>query len=379
MGRMSPILLTVVETEGDPRTPSALIMRDDHGQEYRVALTNGAARAARPEPTPAQLAMAVSTLSVREIQSALRAGRTRQELADEFGVDPDRVARFEGPILAERAFVAQKAREVALRRADGPVALEQIVGARISDLGDDAGSLEWDAWRREDGRWTVTATWVTLGTDVGDETWASAQWIFDHVGLTIVPADDMATALVAPPTTPAAASPAVAPPAGGDPYTSNPTDDLTAIARAVREETSTEAAAPETARGSWTPVVVTGGKAEPAPTAPVPSAEQHQPDVPSALRDEVTAATEDGSVDDVASGPSGAPLTSVPEEVDWVDDTVDGVDEPADDVIADITDTQPVTTFISGERSRPTSTKRRSVPSWDEILFGSSPTTREPE
>lgn len=385
MGRMSPIQLTVVGTEGDPRSPSALIMRDENGQEYRVALTNGAARAARSEQSPAQLAMAVTTLSVRDIQAALRAGRTRTDLADEFGVDPERVARFEGPILAERAFVAQKARGVRLRRSDGPTELESVVVARITERGDDAGSLEWDAWRREDGRWTVTATWVTLGSDVGDESWASAEWIFDQVGLTIVPADDTATQLVAPaPSAPSAPTPA-AHPAGGDPYTSSPTDDLTAIARAVREETPAEPAEQDVpTRASWTPVVVTGGRAESPAPSPVTTA---HPDVPAALRDDTPgdadAPDEDVVENDNIPRPAVAPTStgeSQDDVVDWTDDRFDGVDDPAaDDAIADITDTQPVTTFVSGERSRPTASKRRSVPSWDEILFGSSPTTRDQE
>ena len=382
---MSPIQLTVVETEGDPRSPSALIMRDENGQEYRVALTNGAARAPRSDQAPAQLAMAVTTLSVRDIQAALRAGRTRNDLADEFGVDPERVARFEGPILAERAFVAQKARGVRLRRTDGPTDLESVVAARLTERGDDAGSLEWDAWRREDGRWTVTATWVTLGSDVGDETWASAEWIFDQVGLTIVPADDSATQLMAPAPSAPATPPPAAPPAGGDPYSSSPTDDLTAIARAVREETPAEPAAPEApARGGWTPVVVTGGRADAPAPSPVTTA---QPDVPAALRDDherdTDAIADDTSEHDTTTHPAvtSATTSESPDDVvDWTDDHFDGVDEPvADDVIADITDTQPVTTFISGERSRPSASKRRSVPSWDEILFGSSPTTRDPD
>lgn len=426
MSRMSVIHLSVVGTEGDPRSPSALLMRDENGQEYRVALTNGAARTA--PAAPAQLAMAVTSLSVRDIQAAIRAGRTRQELVDEFGEDPERIARFEGPVLAERSFLAQRAKETVLRRPDGPRTLEDIVSERITAHGDDAGSLEWDAWRRDDGRWTVTATWLTLGSDLGDDTWAQAQWIFDQVGLTIVPADSAATDLVALPPTPQPTTPTASGPAGGDPYLTNPTDDLTAIARAVREEPAAPAStpAPEVTQATrpgatWTPVIVTGGRADDPASEPARSvshddddldetdhasdvasnaaadvidattASQHvmdaRPEVPAALRDD---RDDSAHRSDVAATTADEDITDT---IDWDDsyDGVDGVDDAgnadvvddvmddADEVMPDITDTQPLTTFTSGERSRAASTKRRSVPSWDEILFGSSPTTRDPQ
>ncbi len=53
-----------------------------------------------------------------------------------------------------------------------------------------ATTLDWDAWRREDGKWIVTATYSDRG---GAHT---AQWSYDHGGRNIHPLDDEARLLM---------------------------------------------------------------------------------------------------------------------------------------------------------------------------------------
>ena len=50
-----------------------------------------------------------SPLRPKEIQDRIRAGETAEEIADAAGVPIERVRRFEGPVLAERAYRAQEA------------------------------------------------------------------------------------------------------------------------------------------------------------------------------------------------------------------------------------------------------------------------------
>ncbi|NDD59227.1 MAG: DUF3071 domain-containing protein, partial [Chlamydiae bacterium] len=82
-----------------------------------------------------------------------------------------------------------------LRRPEGAQSLGDLVSERLAARGDDLASLEWDAWRRDDHRWLVEATWLALGAQIGDDTMASARWVFDPVGKS-VPHDKFVSWLV---------------------------------------------------------------------------------------------------------------------------------------------------------------------------------------
>ena len=77
-------------------------------------------------------------LRPKEIQDRIRAGETADEIADAAGIPPDRVRRFEGPVLAERQYRAQEAQRATIRgRGDsgpGP-RLGDIVAERLSGVG----------------------------------------------------------------------------------------------------------------------------------------------------------------------------------------------------------------------------------------------------
>src|SRR5580704_447805 len=85
-------------------------------------------------------------LRPKEIQDRIRAGETADEIADAAGIPPDRVRRFEGPVLAERQYRAQEAQRATIRgRGDsgpGP-RLGDIVAERLSGVGAHGDSAEW--------------------------------------------------------------------------------------------------------------------------------------------------------------------------------------------------------------------------------------------
>ena len=56
-------------------------------------------------------------LRPKEIQDRIRAGETADEIADAAGLPIERVRRFEGPVLAERAYRAQEAQRATVRSA----------------------------------------------------------------------------------------------------------------------------------------------------------------------------------------------------------------------------------------------------------------------
>src|ERR1700690_514210 len=58
-------------------------------------------------------------LRPKEIQDRIRAGETAEEIADAAGIPVERIRRFEGPVLAERAYIADQAQAASVGRAGG--------------------------------------------------------------------------------------------------------------------------------------------------------------------------------------------------------------------------------------------------------------------
>lgn len=113
--------------------------------------------APKPEPKPP----AESRLSPREIQARLRAGHTPERIARAAGVPVDRVTRFQGPVLSERALVLDAVRNATLsraRRGDSAAPLGASVTANLSAKGLTAAPDDWTAFRRADGAWVVALT-----------------------------------------------------------------------------------------------------------------------------------------------------------------------------------------------------------------------------
>jgi hypothetical protein len=102
-----------------------------------------------------------SVLRPKEIQSKIRAGASVEQIASAAGVDIERVERFAHPVLLERSRAAELATAAHPVLADGPsvlTLLETVTSALVA-RGLDPEDTSWDAWRNEDGRWTVQMGW----------------------------------------------------------------------------------------------------------------------------------------------------------------------------------------------------------------------------
>ena len=100
-------------------------------------------------------------LPPKEIQARIRGGQSVEQVAAASGVDAARVERFAHPVLLERSRAAELATAAHPVLADGPsvlTLLETVTTALIA-RGLDAEATNWDAWRNEDGRWTVQMAW----------------------------------------------------------------------------------------------------------------------------------------------------------------------------------------------------------------------------
>jgi hypothetical protein len=121
-----------------------------------------AVRGDRPVSSPPKSDTEVqNVLSPKEIQAKIRAGASVEQVASAAGVDIGRVERFAHPVLLERSRAAELATAAHPVLADGPsvlTLLETVTSALVA-RGLDPEATNWDAWRNEDGRWTVQLGW----------------------------------------------------------------------------------------------------------------------------------------------------------------------------------------------------------------------------
>jgi hypothetical protein len=137
-----------------------------------------------------------SPLRPKEIQARIRAGETAEEIADAAGIPVERVRWFEGPVLAERAYIADQAQAASVRRAGdsggpGP-RLGDIVPERLTASGAAPEDGQWDSRKRGDGNWQVTLTFPSGGR------LHVAEWVFDSRRRHVMPDDDNAARLSLP-------------------------------------------------------------------------------------------------------------------------------------------------------------------------------------
>lgn len=137
----------------------------------------------------------IENLSAREIQFRIRAGASPQELASQTGTDIERIMIFAPPVLQERAYVAQKASNTIIRKASGTGPLIDVVLAKLSPLSVDADMLNWDAIRREDGRWNISLEYPSK------DAVRKATWLYDARNSALVPSDEEARWLMGESTT----------------------------------------------------------------------------------------------------------------------------------------------------------------------------------
>lgn len=135
-------------------------------------------------------------LRPKDIQSRIRAGASVQEVAEASGMDVSKIERFAHPVLLERQRAAELATAAHPVLADGPAVetlLETITSA-LSERGLSAEATTWDAWRTDDGRWTVRMSW-TAGLS---ENFAHFRFTPGAHGGTVTAIDEAASELIDP-------------------------------------------------------------------------------------------------------------------------------------------------------------------------------------
>lgn len=294
-----------------------LLLLDDQGTEFTLDVTPALRSALRGDATRlGQLEIPMdSALRPRDIQARIRAGESPEQVAQIAHTSVDKIMPFVAPVLAEREHVAERAQRAHVRRPAGESAaagsrtLGDVISGHLRAANIDPGTVRWDAWRREDGRWTLSAAYA-VGARSG-----TGHFTYDAPGSYVVVDDDDARWLVGEATAPAA--------------TPEPADDL----RQARERRL---------------------------SAVQPAAATFEDELP--LGDDAIELVSDDEVSDVGEESGTAEIPAVPEPV---------AEEPVEEPAAEVAE-EPVVEEPPAEEParRPKRKGRASVPSWDEIMFG---------
>ncbi len=354
-----------LELVGLDQDGERLVLRGDDGLRFTLPIDE-ALRAAvrRDRPQLEQVRTEQSgTLTPREIQARIRAGETAAEIADAADVTVQHVRRFEGPVLDERAYIAEQARTAPVGRDPDAPALGDLVADRLVARGVEISTLTWDAARDRSGPWVVVARFVAA-----DEP-REARWAFDAPTKTLTAAEDEARWL--------SETELTEPPARRHLTAVRPVVFDFAQVEATTGPTPVAAPADPTAtlldelgsrRGKRQPVDLAVGPDE-APSTPTPvSTTTRTSTTASRPTPKVTAGTPKTS-----SAPS-APPTSPSESTDRT--AAPGRTSSSrtkSSSRAAKTSAPSATTGATSAAGRGRRKGRAKVPSWDEIVFGAKP------
>jgi hypothetical protein len=355
---MRPVRFVALSEDGQ-----ALVLADEVGRLLALPLDERIAGALTAEPGAAPtLGGPTSTnepppsLSPRDIQTRIRAGELAEQVARVAGVPVDRVLRYAGPVLQERAMVAQHARRTRLRSADRPKPLAEVVDGRLSQHGIDAEKISWDAFRRDDGTWRVVATWPS-----GKAT-AQAVFELDKGRQTIAPHDDMAHYLCAERPTPILGQEPVAERGGRALPTPNRTEP-------GRGGHGLPNAAGEPGRPGRDPIRAGRDALLASLDRPLGSAAGRGLESPAA------SAGPESTRPRPVSGGAAALLGGGPGSA-FDDDADQPKEVPAVPSLA-VLRPRRAPAAAAAEGSDPTQPPRKRLPSWDDVLFGTGPAARE--
>jgi hypothetical protein len=176
-----PGVMTHVRLVGPDDDGSNLLVATAEGEQFSLPVTEElralVTHAVGADGTP------VPTLPPREVQRRLRAGFTSEDLSRLSGVPVESIRRYEEPILAERAYIAELARATRVGRDPSAPILGELVMDRLASRGVRGAAISWDAWRVAGSPWRVAVAW-----DAGQGT-VRAMWTFDHLARTVFAED----------------------------------------------------------------------------------------------------------------------------------------------------------------------------------------------
>ena len=339
---------------------------------------------------PARGLGAKGTYGPRDIQTRFRQGASVEEIAEESGWEPERVRRYEWPIVAERAHIIRAAQSVKIGRrssASGTAQIPVTLSARIEEVSERYGfedaTQDWTTRQQENGQWRVEVD-IALKDSVRQNLPAQvvfpARWVYNPANQGLYASNEAAYFLmgnsedavaaaakkapveVPPARLPKAPEPAPAPLTSSESADERKLKELLERARSVRPAQVEE---PEVFvhREPAQPVQPAEPVAPAAPATPAAPAEAPKAEAPAAEAPAEVAS---------ARGPlTGAPAAHTPAAHPAPEDysehapAEEPAEAPAESAPAEAAEAP------AAEKPKSSSKKQRvSVPAWDDIIFG---------
>jgi hypothetical protein len=178
--------LTVIGVEN-----GALLVASELGERYRIAIDDVLQSRIRQSIAPQNNSKRISP---REIQGHIRAGLSADEVARLTGASAEYVERFEGPVLAERAYVVNSALKVAVQsdtltdplNEEPTSTFGEAITERLESL--NASDDRWASWKEESG-WVVKLSFTANQID------HDARWSYDPKRHALAPLNNEAVTL----------------------------------------------------------------------------------------------------------------------------------------------------------------------------------------
>ncbi|WP_371176807.1 septation protein SepH [Buchananella felis] len=161
-----------LELLGVDSTGDRLVLVNAEGERFTLEIDDSlraTVRRSRPALVPAQ----GTAMRPKEIQALLRAGATPAEVAEASGMAVEMVEKFAAPVRGEQAWAVERAQNCRVGHdADAPT-LGDLVVDRLAARAVDPSSLQWDAIRRGNEPWEVFVTFVQAAEE------REARWSVD--------------------------------------------------------------------------------------------------------------------------------------------------------------------------------------------------------
>ena len=179
-----PAELQLVGRTGDG---SAIELTDHSGAKFSLPITENL-KTALTQPRLVSVAPIDErpSFGVKEIQARLRAGESMGTISRTTDWSVEKIEKFSGPILQERAYVIETARKSYLRREASSPTLDEATSIQLSSHGVDMEAVEWNTHRNVDGTWNIVVQYPNIdGT-------AEANWNFELGNRILTAQDDSA-------------------------------------------------------------------------------------------------------------------------------------------------------------------------------------------
>jgi hypothetical protein len=168
--------MTELRLTGKSEDGNHLALVDNQGAEFSLRISDTLrATVNQPRLTSVPAIDSVETMSVKEIQRRLRAGESFEQIARDGQISVDKVERFSGPIMQEREYILDRARELVMRKDVHRIEMTfaDVVLAKLAPRGVDTDQISWNTWRLPDGTWHIELSYPNRDGN------GIASWNFD--------------------------------------------------------------------------------------------------------------------------------------------------------------------------------------------------------